>query len=139
MFRKILLPVDLTDKHANALETAADLASGSGGEVVLLHVIEVIPSLSMEEEREFYNRLEKKARAHLSRLGGRLKDRSVPWREEVVYGHRVSEALRFATASGVDVIVLTAPRFDPSNVGAGWGSLSYKISVLSPCPVLLVK
>jgi nucleotide-binding universal stress UspA family protein len=139
MFRKILLPVDLTDKHATALATAADLASGRGGEVVLLHVIEVIPGLSMEEERDFYARLEKRARAHLERLGARLQDRSIPWRAEVLYGNRVSETLRFANASGVDVIVLTAPRFDPSNLGAGWGSLSYKISVVCSCPVLLVK
>ena len=139
MFQKILVPLDLTARHQPALQVATEFARQSKGEITLLHVIEVIPGLSMEEEREFYNRLEKKARAHLSRLGGRLKDRSVPWREEVVYGHRVSEALRFATASGVDVIVLTAPRFDPSNVGAGWGSLSYKVSVVAPCPVLLVK
>jgi hypothetical protein len=37
------------------------------------------------------------------------------------------------------MIVLTAPRLDPNNPGASWGSLSYKISMLASCPVLLVK
>jgi hypothetical protein len=63
VFKKILLPVDLTDKHLPALDVAADLAKQSGGEVLLLHVIEVISGLSMEEERDFYGRLEKRAPA----------------------------------------------------------------------------
>jgi nucleotide-binding universal stress UspA family protein len=73
MFKKILLPVDLTDKHGPALDLAADLAKQSGGGILLLHVIEVIAGLSMEEEKDFYGRLEKMARGHLKRLGGRLK------------------------------------------------------------------
>jgi nucleotide-binding universal stress UspA family protein len=139
MFKKILLPVDLTDKHGPALDVAADLAKQSGGEIVLLHVIEVIAGLSMEEERDFYSRLEKTARGHLGRLGGHLKHRAVAWRAEVLYGHRGAEVVRFATATGVDLIVLTSPRLDPSNLSAGWGSLSYKISIACQCPVLLVK
>lgn len=139
MFKKILLPVDLTDKHKPALDVAADLASQPGGEIVLLHVIEVIPGLSMEEERDFYGRLEKKARAHLGRLGEQLKQRKVPWCAEVLCGNRGPEIVRFAGTATVDLIVLTSPRLDPANLQAGWGSLSYKIGLLCQCPVLLVK
>ncbi len=139
MFKKILLPVDLADKHGPALNVAADLANLGGGEIVLLHVIEVIAGLPMEEERDFYGRLEKRAREHLGRLGGQLKRRGVAWRTEILYGHRGAEVVRFAAATGIDLIVLTSPRLDPSNLAAGWGSLSYKISIVCPCPVLLVK
>ena len=138
MFKKILLPVDLSDKHGRALEVTADLVA-QGGEVELLHVIEVMAGLSLEEEKEFYGRLAKLARRHLGKLGEALQGRNVPWREEVLYGHRVAEVVRHARAAGVDLIVLTAPRFDPDNPGAGWGSLSYQIGILAPCPVLLVK
>ena len=58
MFRKILVPVDLSDRHGQALEIAARLAKASDGEVTLLHVIEMIPGLNLEEERDFYQRLE---------------------------------------------------------------------------------
>jgi nucleotide-binding universal stress UspA family protein len=139
MFKKLLLPVDLTDKHGPALAAAADLACQSQGEVVLLHVIEVIPGLPREEERAFYDRLERKARAHLERLGERLGNRKIPWRAEILYGNRGQEALGYATATSIDLIVLTSPRVEPANPTAGWGSLSYKIGVLCPCPVLLVK
>jgi nucleotide-binding universal stress UspA family protein len=139
MFKQILLPVDLTDKHRRALDLGAELALQSGGTVTLLHVIEVIPGLSMDEERNFYRRLEQMARAHLGRLGQPLAERRVLWRAEVRYGHRAPECARYAAEAASDLIILTAPRFDPDHPAAGWGSMSYRIGLLAPCPVLLVK
>lgn len=139
MFKKILLPVDLSDRHRPALNLAVELVGPSHGEVVLVHVIELIAGLSMEEEKDFYARLEKSARIHLRQLGSALEHHKVSWQGEVLYGNRGAEIVRYATETRVDLIVLTAPRLDPDNVAAEWGSLSYKISVVSPCPVLLVK
>ncbi|HEY8504342.1 MAG TPA: universal stress protein, partial [Gemmataceae bacterium] len=68
MFKKILLPVDLSDRHGRALEMAADLAARDGGELLLLHVVEEIPGLGRDEDPAFYERLERKATAHLKRL-----------------------------------------------------------------------
>ena len=139
MFKQILLPVDLADRHARAMEVAAELAGASGGDVTLLHVIEVIAGLSMEEEKDFYRRLEKTARNHLARLGKQLEGRRIPWRAEVRFGHRAPEVVQFAQERKADLIVLTSPRIDPKHPELGWGSLSYKIGVLSSTPVLLVK
>jgi nucleotide-binding universal stress UspA family protein len=138
MFRKLLLPVDLTDRHQRALDLAAEMA-GPDGEVVLLHVIEAIPGLSADEEKPFYARLEKKARSHLERLGGILSSRQVHSRGEVRIGKRVAEIARFAAEAGTDLVVLTAPTFNPEEPAAGWSSLSYRAGFFCPCPVLLVK
>ena len=139
MFRKILLPVDLSERHQAALDTAADLAGPNGGEITLLHVIEVIPGLPMEEDMAFYHRLEKAARKHLNQLAALLRQRNVARHAEILYGPRGPKIVQYAQEKGMDLIVLTAPRFDPNHVGVSWGSLSYKVSVLAPCPVLLVK
>jgi universal stress protein A len=139
MFKKILLPVDLSDRHEPALDIAAELVQQSGGEVTLLHVIEVIPGLAMEEEKSFYDRLERIARRHLERLGDLLVKRQVTSRQEVLFGSRAPEIARHATDTGANLIVLTAPPFDPAKPAAGWGSLSYRVSILAQCPVLLVK
>jgi nucleotide-binding universal stress UspA family protein len=139
MFKKILLPVDLSERHQQALDVAVNLANQSAGEVTLLHVIEVIAGLSLEEEKSFYKRLEKSARDHLGRLTDLLKQHQVAWRTDILYGHPGPEVIRYAAANDADLIVLTSPRIDPNNPGVGWGSLSYKISVMSQCPVLLVK
>src|SRR4051794_12630322 len=98
MYKKILLPIDLTDRHEQALVAAADLAERSGGEVLLLHVVEVISGLT--EEEEFYGRLERIARKHLSRLSERLAARRVAARVEVLVGHRGGEIVRYARESG---------------------------------------
>jgi len=62
MFHKILLPVDRSEKHGLALKIAAELAAQSGGEVILLHIVELIPGLAIDEEKDFYRRLDKQAR-----------------------------------------------------------------------------
>jgi nucleotide-binding universal stress UspA family protein len=139
VFQKILLPVDLSDRHGAAVDLATDMAAQGAGEVVLLHVIEVIHGLSQEEEQGFYSRLEKAAQKHLDKLGGPLSRRGVPWRAEISYGNRGLEIVRRAQQGGIDLIVLTAPRFDPKDAGVGWGSLSFKVGFVAPCPVLLVK
>lgn len=139
MFQKILVPVDLSDTHQQAIAIAAKLAGEGDGQVILLHVVEVIPGLWVEEERDFYDRIETAARDHLIRLGRQLEEMHVPRREEIIFGNRAEEIVRYAMEMGVDLIVLSSHRIDLKNRGAGWGTLSYKIGILSQCPVLLVK
>ncbi len=139
MFRKIVAPLDLTDRHQKSLETAAELAGAGGAEVVLVHVIELIHGMPPEEEKDFYDRLEETAREHLARWARFLEERKVVVRQEVFFGGRALEVLRFARDSGADLVVLTAPTITPGQPDVGLGSLSYKIGVFSPCPVLLVK
>jgi nucleotide-binding universal stress UspA family protein len=139
VFKKILIPVDLTDVHQPALEIAARLAQENDGEVTLLHVVEVISEVWAAEERGFYTRREQMARDHLARLGHALEARGVPRREEVVFGHRAPEIVRYAGEVGADLIVLKSHRIDLENPSAGWGTVSYKVGILAQCPVLLVK
>jgi len=139
MFHRILLPVDLTDRHGRALAIAAELSAQSKGNVTLLHVIETIAGLSLEEEKEFFSRLEETARGRLHQLGMELEKHHVPWKADIVYGHRVAECLRQATQMAADLIILTAPKIESADPTAGWGSLGYKIGILSQCPVLMVK
>jgi len=139
MFRTIMLPVDLTDRHGPALRIAGELCTQSKGTIILLHVIETIAGLSLEEERDFYNRLEETARIHLHRLGMQLETKHVPWKAEIAYGYRTAESVRHATEVGADLIIVSTPKIDPAHPTEGWGSLGYKIGILSQCPVLMVK
>jgi nucleotide-binding universal stress UspA family protein len=139
MFQKILVPVDLTDVHQPALDIAARLAERNGGEVTLLHVVEVIAEMWAAEDREFYTRLEQRARDHLAWLGRFLETRGVPRREEVAFGNHAPEIVRYAAEVGIDLIVLKSHRIDLQNPSAGWGTVSYKVGILAQCPILLVK
>jgi nucleotide-binding universal stress UspA family protein len=137
MFKTILLPIDLSDRHEQALRVASELARAGDGEVVLLHVVEIIPGLP--EEEEFYSRLERVARKHLSALNDRFAREKIPSRVEVIVGNRARAIVGQAEETGANLIVLTAPRIDPDKVSAGLGSLSYMVGIFAPCPVLLVK
>src|SRR5688572_23265255 len=107
MFRNILVPVDLTDRHGPAVAIAGRLAAG-GGAVTLLHVIELIHGVSREDEPAFYDRLERTARAHLDRLAAGLRAQSGKVNMEVIYGDRGPAILRHAADKGTDLIVLTS-------------------------------
>ena len=60
-------------------------------------------------------------------------------RRRVVYGHRARAIVDFAGQQGCDLIVLSSHRVDPERRGEDWATLSHKVAILSPCPVLLVK
>jgi len=137
MFKKILLPIDLSNRHDQALLVASELAKASGGEVVLLHVVAVIPGLP--EEEGFYSRLERVARKQLEHLHEWLTKEKVPSHVETLVGNRAKEVIRRAQEIQADLVILTAPRVDPEHVPAGLGSMSYKVGIFAHCPVLLVK
>jgi len=139
MFHKILLPIDLSDRHGRAVEMAAQLAGQSNGEIILLHVIDVIRGLDADEEKSFYGRLKKLAAAHLEKIGNLVKQKHVPFRQKILLGNRGAETVRYARENAIDLIIVTTPPVDPEQIATGWGSLSCKIGLAAACPVLLVK
>jgi nucleotide-binding universal stress UspA family protein len=139
MFKNILVPLDLTDKHEAALARAAELAKLSSGQVVLLHVVETIAGLNQEEDKAFYARLERAAQSHLQKYAAPLVAQRIRCDLKVVLGHRAHETTAQARTMGADLIILTAPPFKPERPIDGLGSMSWKIGLAAPCPVLLVK
>jgi universal stress protein A len=136
-FRHILVPTDLTERTDKALQLAHTLASHEASRVTLLHVIENIDGLRLEELRPFYARLERKARTAMNVLVKRRPESAAA--SAVVYGRRAEEIVNFAAANDVDLIVLASHRVNPSLVNRDWGTISYKVGILAQCPVLLVK
>jgi nucleotide-binding universal stress UspA family protein len=137
MFRRVLVPVDFTAKSMRAARAAARVAA-DGGEVVLLHVIERLHGDLPGIER-FYRRLERMARDKARPFTEIFRRRGAAVKVAIVYGDPLEETLRYAAASRADLIVMGSHRFSRSSPGRGWGTLSYKIGLLSSKPVLLIK
>jgi nucleotide-binding universal stress UspA family protein len=137
MFQRILVPVDFTKKNLRAVRMAARIASGRGATVVLLHVIERVDGGDPRGLGGFYRKLESNARQKMKPLLDAAG--AVPASAEVLYGNRVNEILRFATEKKADLIVMSSHRLALRHPGENWGTISYKIGILSRCPVLLVK
>jgi universal stress protein A len=139
MFKHILVPTDVAGQENHALDIAVKLCAMDGGRISLLHVIEVIANTTFEEFSDFYEKLEKKAHASLQRMVDRVKDTDMDILPEVIYGNRAQEILRFVEEREVDLIVMKSHRIDVEDRAQGWGTISYKVGILAPCPVMLVK
>jgi nucleotide-binding universal stress UspA family protein len=137
MFRRILVPVDFTPKAMRATRAAARIA-GDGAEVTLLHVIERLHGDLPGIDR-FYRRLERLARAKASGFTAAFRRKKTRVHVEIVYGDPLEETLRYASSSRADLLVMGSHRFSRSSPGRGWGTLSYRVGLLSRAPVLLVK
>lgn len=142
MFANILVPADLTHRNEASVRMACRLLSKSGeekGRLHLFHVIETIPGFSIDDERQFYSRLERAASEHLEVLGAIATAEGVDWDAEVAYGARAQTIIRTATKNSCDLIVIRSHRVDRERPQEGWGTLSYQVGIFATCPVLLVK
>jgi nucleotide-binding universal stress UspA family protein len=142
MFRKILVPVDFTEKNDAALDSATQIAGGSvqeSSEVTLLHVVETIEHIDFKEMSDFYRGLENRASAKLFTLEEKLKEKGVNVRHEVLFGKRAETIVRYADEKGADLMILSSHKVDRDHPALGLGTLSYAIAIVARCPVLLVK
>jgi nucleotide-binding universal stress UspA family protein len=139
MFKHVLVPVDFAASNRHALEIAVAIARPGQGKVTLLHVIELIKDTSFEEFSDFYGKLMKRAQTEMDGLLAPFGDGDVEISGEIVYGHRVREILDFARGHAIDLIVLDSHKVNPTDPTQGWGTISYKVGILSQCPVMLVK
>lgn len=137
LFRRILVPVDLTPKNADAVEMARGLALASGGEVTLVHVIETL-DLPFSELEDFYLKLEEEAGRFLATLGRRLAEAGISVHEHITYGKRAAEIVAYAEESEADLVLLSSHRLD-LDTPERWATISYQVAILAQCPVLLVK
>jgi len=139
MFHRILVPTDLTERATKALDLALSLAAPTGAKIVLLHVIETVHGLELEDAKPFYRKLEQNAeRSMAAAIHGLRKTHAEPV-QEIVYGDRSEEIVKFAESHNIELIVLASHKITPSGLGRDWGTISYKVGILAQCPVLLVK
>ena len=139
MFTQILVPVDLSDRNAQAVQVAVDMAQSSNGRVQLLHIIKLIAGGTYEEFEDFYQKLETKAQFKMEQLTQAYAESEVDISSHILIGHRVEEIINFATEHEVDLILMNSHKIDLQNPDEGWGTISHKVGILAQCPILLVK
>ena len=140
MFRNILVPTDLTENSRKAIRIALDMAPlEKEVRITLLHVIEMIEDTDGKEFREFYDKLMTRAQEGMSRLTDPFKKENRYFDQKILFGKRVREIVNFARENNVDLIIVSSHRIDKVDMTQGWATISYKVGILSHCPVLMVK
>ena len=138
-FQHILVPVDFTEKNMPALDVAFELAVANRARVTLLHVIETMDVESDAELEQFYKCLQTRADSELERIAQRFVGGNIAVDRKIRFGKRLNEIVRDSVDRKADLIVMSSHRPDLQKPAQTWATLSYQVSVLCPCPVLLVK
>lgn len=138
MYQNILVPVDLTDKNAIAVEHALKLADRGKSTVTLLHVIETL-DLPFEEVEDFYKQLASKARRKLRQLGKMASGRGPELRYETSYGRRARAILDHIVDHENDLVVITSHRVEPGDPPSTWMTISHQVALLANCSVLVLR
>ena len=140
MFKNILVPTDLTDKSVKALEIAAGMEKEDSRRITLIHVVETIDDGEGEEEfHEFYNRLADRAGKKMAELANRYGTDKIDILTEIIYGKRVPEIVKYASENDIDLIILSSHKIEDMESMDGWATISYRVGILAPCPVMMVK
>ena len=139
MFNNILVPTDLSEKSEKALDIALQMSTTDDHRIYLLHVIETLQSDEDDEFESFYEKLADRALRKMDAMIKKYEERTDIIDSEIAYGNRSIEIIRFAQEYHIDLIVLGSHRIETIEPSDGWATISYKVGILSPCPVLLVK
>jgi nucleotide-binding universal stress UspA family protein len=139
MFKNILVPTDLSSKSIKALEIALNMADKEDSRITLLHVIEKIEDSDGEEFKDFYDKLADKARLKMQKIIASHSIKGLRIANEIIFGSRVGEIVDFASKNHADLIILGSHQVTRVDAVDGWATISYKVGILAPCPVMLVK
>jgi len=141
-FQNILVPVDFAEKNWSALDVVFDFAVHNRGAVTLLHVIETINNGAFDDDEEvqsFYRRLEDRAKRELETMGQRFVDAGLVVHERIRFGGRAVEIVSYSTEHACDLIVMSSHSLADRQPSSTVVTLSYQVSILCTCPVLLMK
>jgi len=139
MFKHILVPIDLSGRHARALTAALALARQSRARVTLLHVIQSVQNIPPGELGDFYRELARASLRKLERVAKRFQAKRVGVRTELTIGEPAREIVRLAAQRRADLVVMGSHEVRPGRPSTGWGTTSYKVGIFCRCPILLVK
>jgi nucleotide-binding universal stress UspA family protein len=139
VFKRILVPLDLSERNERTIQTARELARRHRARVSLLHVVQQIPDVAGSELRDFYRRLEGVSTRRLERVAKGFTVRGVPVGVSVRVGEPAREIVQTAAREKADLIVMGSHKVAPGRPATGWGTTSYKVGIFCRCPILLVK
>lgn len=141
MIQKILVPVDLADDHPSELRFAAELAQLTGAKVLLLHVVDYVPTVLPVELPAGYptpqlDVVQKSAERKLADVAKQFEGLAVETTVEI--GAAAHEIVACAEREGCDHIVV-------GSHGHGalarmvLGSVAERVARTAHCPVTIVR
>jgi len=141
MYDSILVPVDLSDSNEKVIGRAVELGEAETSTITLLHVIEMVEDISLEDDEDFYAELRENADEKMSRWASKIADHGFDVTAEITYGNRAQEIVRVADEHASDLIVMRSHVIDPEEAESQerLGTVSHQVALFAPCSVLVVR
>jgi nucleotide-binding universal stress UspA family protein len=141
MYDSILVPVDLSESNDRVLDRAEALGDPDRTAVTLLHVIELLEDIPLDEDDGFYEELRENADAKMNPWAGRLADAGFDVTAEITYGNRGQEIVSLAREDAVDLVIMRSHVIDPDEAESRdqVGTVSHQVALFAPCSVLMVR
>jgi nucleotide-binding universal stress UspA family protein len=137
IYKNMLLPLDGSKEAEEKLDEAISLIKLTGGELILLHVVELFPFRGQDQEAE-YNHIKGPREEYLNKIKARVEGEGLKVRAVVLPGKPAEEICRYAAKDEVD-IVLVSPHGVGGIVGWALGSVADKVARHCPKPVLVIR
>lgn len=136
MFKKILVPVDLSHSELGAqMINLAKEIGGDSAEIILTHVVHDIPAYAaVEISSELLDKTHKWAKAELEKLA---KDNNVAGPTDLRHGSAGSAILEAASEHGADLVIIGSHK--PGVADYFLGSTAGRVVRHAQCPVLVMR
>lgn len=140
MYDSILIPVDLSSTNDRVLDRAMELGAPGETSIFLLHVIEVLDDIPVEEDPDFYDELRENANEKIESWAGHLTEKGFSVTAEIQYGQQAQDIVATARDHDIDLIVMRSHVVDPDEESREQvGTVSHQVALFAPCSVLLVR
>lgn len=145
MYQKILVAVDGSEQAAKAALHGAELAAKLGADLILLHVVPILPSYAsispdqlgivhQDVTKEFY----RQGQEILSQARSELANYDIKISSEISVGHPADEICKMADKYGCDLLIMGSRGLGQIK-GYLMGSVSNRVCRLVGCPVLIMR
>ncbi|MEW6696948.1 MAG: universal stress protein [Bacillota bacterium] len=145
MYKKILVPLDGSDRATKALSHAVELAKKLGAKVTLINVVPSLPPYVNtavdrlgQAQQAIIDELMRNGKEMLEQYVSSISDKTLDVDTFIVMGQPADEILEKARAENYELIVIGSRGLGEIK-GYIMGSVSNRVSRHASCPVLIIR
>ena len=137
IYKNMLLPLDGSKEAEKRVDEAISLMKLTKGELILFHVVDVVPLWGHGIEEDYQFRKDR-FEDHVSGIKSRIESEGVNVKVVTTAGKPADEICKYAAAEDVDVVLVSQ---QGSGGVFGWvlGSVAARVTRHSPKPVLVIR
>ena len=138
--KNILFPTNFSDSSKKAGEYVLYLAKNLDSTVHIVHIIEPLRYLEIDEEIiKFYDDLKNKLNPKMENKLSEFHKENINTKSEIIIGARWKEINIYAEDNDIDLIIMGSHGLRDHKGDISIGTTSHKVIFTCTCPIMLIK